>query len=196
MSQFSFCRNPLSEKPGGWTGTFHTGLSSLLTFYTGLSSRYMDWPSLLKNYFETEWLQKPICQGAEQLPFFAEVTSVLVLMLWEMLNAVSSQALAPMAGSWTHTIYRGHKMKGTSRDDCSFYRTIHAPGHMMASWMADKICYEIKWRWVFSAQAPGRNNVCDVGNKQQPLKSCGVEVAVSSSFVFIHKRTHSYIWAE
>lgn len=38
-------------------------------------------------------------------------------------------------------------MKGTSRDDCSFCRTVHAPGRMMACWMADKRCYEIKWRW-------------------------------------------------
>lgn len=87
-------------------------------------------------------------------------------------------------------------MKSISRHDFSFYRTIHTPGYRMAWWMAHKRCSEIKWRWVFSARAPGKNNVRDVGNKQQPLKSCAVEAAVSSSFVFIHKRTNSYICSE
>lgn len=46
------------------------------------------------------------CQDAEQLAFFAEATSVLVLVLWEMLHAVSSQTLALRAGNSIHIIYR------------------------------------------------------------------------------------------
>lgn len=63
-----------------------------------------------------------ICQDAEQLAFFAEATSVLVLVPWRIHNAVSTQALALRAGSCTHTIYRDNKMKSIGRDDCCFYR--------------------------------------------------------------------------
>lgn len=63
-----------------------------------------------------------ICQDAEELAFFAEATSVLVLVPQEIHNAVSSQALALRPGSCTHTIYRDNKMKSISRDDCSLYR--------------------------------------------------------------------------
>lgn len=48
-------------------------------------------------------MQKLIYQDAEQLPFLAEATSVLVSVQREMLNAVCSQALAVRAGSCTHT---------------------------------------------------------------------------------------------
>lgn len=69
-----------------------------------------------------------------------EAISLLTVLLREMLNAVSSQVLARRAGSCTHTIYRDHKMKSISRDDCSLYRSMHTPGHMMVWWIADKRC--------------------------------------------------------